>query len=662
MRAIRRSLITLLMVTGTPAFADDVSVLAAKFGALESIQQISLSPDGNAAAIISPRPSSGEVLSIVDLVKGGAPRGILVAAQKNERLRECNWASGTRLVCRIQIASEGTGMLLSATRLVSLNTDGSDVKLLSVNNNYRSLGVNQFGGAIIDWDLPNAPGTVLMMRQFVPETTTGSRMASTREGVGVEAVDTATLKRRIVEQPRREAVEYISDGHGTVRIIGLQSMDNEGRIGRERSYLFRAPGSREWQPLSVASNEVRGQGFDPYAVDGSKNVAYGFEDVNGFRALESITLDGTKAKQVVLARNDVDVDQLIRIGRDERVVGASYATERRTIEFFDPELKRLAAALGRALPEKPQVDFVDANAGETKLLLVAGSDAHPGMFYIYDKATRHLEEILPVRAQLQGIAMGTMSPVTFPTSDGTMVPGYLTLPPGSTGKNLPAIVMPHGGPGARDEWGFDWLVQFYAVRGFAVLQPNFRGSTGYGSAWYQKNGFQSWRIAVGDVNDAGRWLVSQGIAAPGKLGIVGWSYGGYAALQSSVLDPDLYKAIVAIAPVTDLERLRSEAANFTNSKLVDRFIGQGAHVRQGSPAKNADRIKAPVLLFHGDKDQNVGVGQSRMMADELRGAGKSVQYVEFSGLDHYLADPAARSRLLAESDAFLRSALGMTAK
>ena len=363
----------------------------------------------------------------------------------------------------------------------------------------------------------------------------------------------------------------------------------------------------------------------------------------------------------MLSRPDADVDSLERIGRDNRVVGASYATERRQVEYFDPELKKLAAALHRALPGQPQIDFIDASAGEAKLLIIASSDTNPGMTYLYDKDTKQLAELLPVRPELEGVAMGKMTSVTFPAADGAMIPGYLTLPPGSTGKDLPAIVMPHGGPGSRDEWGFDWLVQYYAARGFAVLQPNYRGSTGYGAAWYQKNGFQSWRTAIGDVNDAGRWLVSQGIAKPEQLAIVGWSYGGYAALQSSVLDPNLYKAIVAVAPVTDLERLRDEARPYTSFALVDRFIGRGPHIQEGSPAQNAAAIKAPVLLFHGTQDQNVGIGESRLMADKLRAAGKQVELVEFPGLTHSLVDRAARVRLLAESDAFLRRSMGMPA-
>jgi dipeptidyl aminopeptidase/acylaminoacyl peptidase len=270
-----------------------------------------------------------------------------------------------------------------------------------------------------------------------------------------------------------------------------------------------------------------------------------------------------------------------------------------------------------------------------------------------------MAEVLASRPGLDGVKLATVKPITYQAADGSAIPAYLTLPAGSEGKNLPAIVMPHGGPGARDEWGFDWLSQYFAARGYAVIQPNFRGSTGYGDAWYQKNGFQSWRTSIGDVNDAGRWLVKSGIADPRKLAIVGWSYGGYAALQSSVLDPDLFKAIVAVAPVTDLDTLRDESRNFTNFPQVDALIGHGPWVDEGSPTHNAGKIKAPVLLFHGDRDTNVGIGESRLMAAKIKGAGGKVELVEFKGLDHQLDDDTARTTLLGKADVFLRSSMGM---
>ena len=653
-----------LLASATPLAAQtgaaDAQTVAAKFGARQSIQQISLSPDGRKVAIIMPRGGGGERLFVADLIAGGAPKPILNAGNDGEHLRSCKWATDAQLVCRASATSKATGQLLGFSRMFVLDSNGGNVRMLTDNGNSRSLGVVQYGGAVIDWEAEGKPGSVLMTRAYLPENATGTRMASSAEGFGVELVDIVTLKRRNVERPRTDAIDYVTDGKGDVRIMGMQSSDPSGYAKNVVSYLYRKRGSRDWEPLAKLSVGAQGAaGFRPVAVDSALDVVYGFDDRDGYRAVFRQSLDGSARREAVVARNDVDIDELVQIGRNDRVVGVSYATDKRTVEFFDPELKKLGAALGKALPHQPLVTFVDASADESRLLLVASSDADPGTFYIYDKATRGLEEVLPVRGELAEVATARVTPVSYPAADGTMIPGYLTLPAGSTGKNLPAIVMPHGGPGARDEWGFDWFAQFFAARGFAVLQPNFRGSAGYGAAWFRKNGFQSWKTAIGDVNDAGRWLNAQGIAAPGKLGIVGWSYGGYAALQSPVLDPDLYKAIVAVAPVTDLDRLREESRNYSNFRLVDEFIGSGPHVKEGSPAQNAAKIKAPVLLFHGTVDQNVGVGESRLMADKLKGAGKSVELVEFPGLDHQLDDTAARTRMLATSDAFLRKALGL---
>jgi dipeptidyl aminopeptidase/acylaminoacyl peptidase len=218
-------------------------------------------------------------------------------------------------------------------------------------------------------------------------------------------------------------------------------------------------------------------------------------------------------------------------------------------------------------------------------------------------------------------------------------------------------VMPHGGPGARDAGGFNWLAQFFAHQGYVVLQPNFRGSAGYGDAWFEQNGFQSWKIAIGDVLDAGRWLVTQGIADPSKLAIVGWSYGGYAALQSSVVDPKLFKAVIAIAPVTDLTALKEERRHWSDFELVERMIGDGPQVREGSPLQNVSHLEAPVLLFHGTFDRNVSYRESKDMSSACSAAHARCELVTFDELDHQLDDSAARTQLLRKSDYFLKQSL-----
>ncbi len=208
--------------------------------------------------------------------------------------------------------------------------------------------------------------------------------------------------------------------------------------------------------------------------------------------------------------------------------------------------------------------------------------------------------------------------------------------------------------------GFDWLAQFYAARGYAVLQPEYRGSAGYGDAWFLNNGFKSWQTAIGDVVAAGRWLVNQGIADPAKLGIVGWSYGGYAALQSVDVEPGLFKAIVAIAPVTDLSALKNEHGFWSDFFLVGDFVGSGDNMRDGSPITHANKFKQPVLLFHGTADRNVSVEESRKMAAALKAAGAQAELVTFEDRDHALEDSQVRADMLRQSDAFLRRAFGMT--
>jgi dipeptidyl aminopeptidase/acylaminoacyl peptidase len=644
----------------SPVIAQDAVSLAKAFGAREGVQQMSLSPDGTKVALIVPSGARGDALRVADTVKGGAPLTIFRADGAPDRLRTCRWVTDARLVCTVQLLTMINAVPALYTRSIAIGADGQDLKVLSAAAAIGTLGLVQDGGTVVDWT-GGKPGNVLMTHLHKPEFSLGNRGASSAEGLGVDRIDTASLVRSEVEPARRDASAYLTDGQGAVRIMTIQRTDTDGYELNRYDYLYRAAGSRSWQPLGSTTIDKIGtlHGFEPLAVDRDHDLAYGFDLHAGLQALFSVSLDAAKRRELVLARPEVDVDGLVRIGRQHRVIGASYAEERRQVDYFDPELKALHAALAKALPDTPMIAVVDASADERKVLIHAGSDVDPGSYYLLDRTTKQMAKLTPVRPALAGITLAHMTPVRFPAADGTIIPGYLTLPPGSNGKDLAAIVMPHGGPGARDEWGFDWWAQLFAARGFAVLQPNFRGSSGYGSAWFQKNGFQSWRIAIGDINDAGKWLIAQHIAAPGKLAIVGWSYGGYAALQSAVLGPALFKAIIAVAPVTDLGSLKEESLPYSTHELVDAYVGNGPHTLQGSPARNAAAFQVPVLLFHGTEDRTVSIAESRLMADRLRSAGKTVDLTEYRGLDHGLEDSEARADMLAKSDAFLRTALGM---
>lgn len=643
------------ILTPTPAQAETLEEAAAIFGMRQAVLDISLSPSGNKIAYIAPAGRSIEAVFVVDLSKANAqPQAIAKFSEKTARLTGCDWATEARLVCRVYGILDGAGIQTSYTRMLSIGDDGKKTQVLTKRRSSRAVGFRQNGGKVIALDLDGEENKVLMTREWIKETMNDTRIGNTEEGLGVEVVDVVTGSRSKKENPDSDARGYIADENGRVRIKIRQPDTFDGMLSSRLLFYFREPDSDVWKQLSRV--EVDSQSYDglyPVAINSKQNIAYAFADHNGFEALYTIPLEENGEPTLVMSRDDADVDRLIRIGRDRRVVGASYATERRANAYLDPALKKLAGGLHKALPGQPLISIIGASSDESKLLIVASSDADPGMTYLYDKTSRRLEPLMPLRTYMSDRTLGKMQPVTIPVSDGVEVPGYLTLPPGSDGKNLPAIVLPHGGPSARDEWGFDWLVQFFAARGYAVLQPNYRGSTGYGRDWFGRNGFQAWRTAVGDVNDAGRWLVSQGVADPDKLAIVGWSYGGYAALQSQVLDASLYKAVVAIAPVTDLEQLRDDAMEYTSGNLVDEFIGEGPHVREGSPRRNVDAFKSPVLLVHGDLDLNVDVGHSRKMEDSLEDAGKSVKYIEFKDVAHSLNESKVRYEMLKEIDTFL---------
>ena len=629
----------------------DAAKLAQIFGALEKVSDINLSPDGKHVVVVAP----GAGVETYAIVIDADTRAAHLAGRQDAKpmhLKTCGWSSNTRIVCHQYGVAFDNDPPIPYTRTVSFDSDGKNALYIGVRTSVSSERMSQYDGRVIDW--LQGDGNILMTRDHVPEYQRGTYAGRDDNGLGVDRVDTLTGKGDTVEKPDPNVSGYFTDGQGNVRMRAVKSTNDQGILNGGTTYYYRPAGENRWKIFSKTSEL---DAFTPLAIDGGRNLAYATKRLNGRNAIYSVSLDGNFISELVASSTQVDVDDIITIGRHGRVIGASYTTDRLQTDYFDPEYKKLAAMLGRAIPNTPLIHLLSASADEQRLIIFAGSDTDPGHYYVYDKPTHHLNELVEVRPDAADLPMAPMKSVSFTAKDGTTIPAYLTLPVSGETKNLPAIVMPHGGPDYRDEWGFDWLVQYFAQRGYAVLQPEYRGSGGYGAGFAGKNGFQNWQLAMNDICDAGRWLVKEGIADPGKLAIVGWSYGGYAALQANVVDSKLFKAIVAIAPVTDLARLKADARGYTSAALVDRQIGSGETLTQGSPARHADQITAPVLLFHGDQDLNVSVAHSRMMDAALHKAGKASSLVVYPGLDHQLEEGSARADLLTKADTFLRTNL-----
>lgn len=639
-----------------PAIAQNDRLVAdAKaFGAREAVTRPDLSADGTRVIYITPGPGRTSI-AVTGNLETGQFSQVVSANGDPDMLRWCNFVSSTRSVC--QITGNNIDNLVNVigfSRLVSINNNGSDPKMLGQTDSFYDAHARQFDGDIIDW-LDGTTGQVLMQRSYIPEEgKLGTRLVRTKSGLAVDRLNASNLSRDIVEEPRSGAGSYMSDHQGNVRLLSVPDMTPVGYASGQMRYLYRTTGSRDWKPLIAADYRE----FEPLAIDAATDQLYALKKKDGRYALYAIKLDGSLSEKLVAANSRVDIDDVVRFGDGQRVIGYTYAEEKGVVIYFDPEFKALSEALSNALPQLPIVDFVDSSHDGRKLLIHAGSDRDPGRYYLFDRDKKSLTPAMLDRPELEGRTLASVKPITVAAPDGAQIPAYLTLPPGKDPKKLPAIVLPHGGPSARDYWGFDWLSQFLAARGYAVIQPEYRGSAGWGDAWLNQNGFKNWRTSIGDITASAKWLSQQGIADPNRIAILGWSYGGYAALQSAVTEPELYKAVVAIAPVTDLAMLKEDAHYFVDKELVEREIGVGPHVAEGSPLRHPGEIVAPVLLFHGDRDSNVNIAHSQKMDAALKAAGRTSNLTIFKGLDHQLDDSTARAAMLASIGQLLDQTIG----
>jgi dipeptidyl aminopeptidase/acylaminoacyl peptidase len=616
----------LVAATG-PAFSAGPSI--ADFAADADFSFPTLSPDGTKVAFVT-RAQNTRLLVAIDLVKRSR-NGIMGASVDTFDLTYCRFKGNDLLLCGFRGTQWVDGDPYPVSRLVSVDVSGTKKPRVLVQNG--SQGGSQFQDRILDWQVQD-PKHVLI--------------ALSGDGdpfPNVHALDVVTGLTSVVQRSRHPILSWTTDRNGVVR-FGF------GYDEKKQTYITRDGADAPWRTLAKwdwgdSDFDVLGFGPTPGTLLVSANH-------NGRNAIFELDLGEKSDRQLLFANAEVDVGDTIYWPSDQRIVGFSYETDRVHRKFFDAKAEGIYASIDKALPDADN-EVVGASSDGTKLLIASRTDVHPSSYYVLDTTAARMLRIGSANPALANAPLAPMKAVKIKGPGGVTLPGYLTLPLDSAGRKVPMIVYPHGGPHARDSWGYDFMVQFMASRGYAVLQVNFRGSTGYGWDWYEA-GLHNWgTVMVDDITAATRWAIAEGIADPANTCIVGWSYGGYAALMSAVREPELYRCAVSIAGVADLRALAREDARFYGGRQRANYtLGDDtSELKAGSPLRAVDKIKVPVLLVHGDADIQVDVDHSKRMARALKGAGKQVELVVIEDGNHSLARYEWREMLLTKLEAFL---------
>ncbi len=347
-----------------------------------------------------------------------------------------------------------------------------------------------------------------------------------------------------------------------------------------------------------------------------------------------VTLDPSNGKELekIYENPEVDVDALAYSKKRKVVTFAAFDTWKTERKFFDPQTEAIYKTLQEKLPGY-EVEVVANDKAEDKFIVMASNDRSPGSRNLFDVKTGMLTKLVDVAPWLKESELAPMKPIEYQSRDGLTIHGYLTLPVGREAKNLPVVINPHGGPWARDTWGFNPEVQFLANRGYAVLQMNFRGSTGYGRKFWEAS-FKQWGQSMqNDITDGVQWLVKQGIADPKRVAIYGGSYGGYATLAGVTFTPDLYAAAVDYVGVANMFTFLKTIPPYWKP-FLDMFhemVGDPekdkAMMEAVSPVMHADKIKTPLFVAQGAHDPRVNKDESDQMVAALKKRGVEVEYM-----------------------------------
>jgi dipeptidyl aminopeptidase/acylaminoacyl peptidase len=365
-----------------------------------------------------------------------------------------------------------------------------------------------------------------------------------------------------------------------------------------------------------------------------------------------------KEGKLLFEHPEVDVDGLSYSRKRKVLTRISYTTWKDQRVFLDADTEAMYRAVEAELPGY-EVAFTAGTKAEDKFIVVTYNDRTQGKRYLYDRTSGKLDYLAEVAPWLKEQELAEMKPVSYTSRDGLTINGYLTLPKGVAPAKLPVVVNPHGGPWARDSWGYNPEAQFLANRGFAVFQPNFRGSTGYGRKFWEAS-FKQWgRSMQDDVSDGVQWLVKQGIADPKRIAIYGGSYGGYSALAGAAFTPDLYAAVVDYVGVSNLFTFMETIPPYWKPFLAMMYemvgdpVQDKALLTEFSPAFHVDRIRAPLFIAQGANDPRVNKAESDQVVAALKKRGVTVEYMVKDNEGHGFQNEENRLEFYTAMERFL---------
>lgn len=541
----------------------------------------------------------------------------------------------------------------SGNRLLFLKDKGGD-------ENYKLYGVNVDGTNLICLtDFPGVKTQIIDDLEDDPEHVIIGLNERNPEVFDAYRLNIISGKLDLIGENPGNIVSWLTDHEGKLRVATAMAPDGISSV-----LLYR---ETESQPFKeVITTSFKNQLSPHFFTFNNKNL---YVSTNLGRDKTVIAeFDLLKAKEVkVLFENpEFDVDGLSYSRKRKVLTYASFESFKTEYYFFDEILKGIYDKVKAALPGY-EIAFTSFTRNEDRFIVRTYSDKSLGAYYIYDVASGKIDKLADVSPWLNEENMASVNPIEFTSRDGLKIRGYLTLPKGYTmenARNLPVVVNPHGGPWARDSWGFNPEVQFLANRGYAVLQINFRGSTGFGKDFWMKS-FKQWgQTMQDDITDGVKWLVDQGIADPECIAIYGASYGGYATLQGIVKDPELYAAAVDYVGVSNLFTFMKTIPPYWKPylEMMYEMVGHpekdSLMMTQNSPALNTEKIKTPLLIAQGANDPRVNKAESDQIVEALKSKGIEVEYIVKDNEGHGFRNEENQFEFYEAMEKFLAKHLG----